>query len=161
MAENTLANGATAVREGGIDDRTLVIERVFKAPPQKVFEAWTNPEILVKWWGPDGSRTPDHGLDVREGGKWRTVMVSAEGEAHTASGVYREIKPPRRLVMTWGWEQPDGTRGHETIVEITLDPAPGGTRLKLVQRLFQNVEQREGHKMGWDSSFNALDRLLA
>ena len=63
--------------------------------------------------------------------------------------------------MTWGWEQPDGTRGHETIVEITLDPTPGGTRLKLVQRLFQNVEQREGHKMGWDSSFNALARLLA
>ena len=78
-------------------------------------------------------------MDVREGGAWRTVMRNAEGAAHIVSGVYREIAPPRRLVMTWGWEQPDGSRGHETTIELDFEPAPDGTRLRLVQRVFATV----------------------
>ena len=161
MAETTYANSATAVHEGVPDERTLVIERVFKASPDRVFKAWTDPAILVKWWGPEGFSTPNHKLDVREGGAWRTVMVSPKGEPHTVSGVYREISPPKRLVRTWGWEQPDGSRGHETVVELTFEAAPAGTRLKLVQRLFESAEQRDSHNMGWGSSFNALDKLFA
>lgn len=157
----TTANGATAVREGTAEDRTLVIERVFKAPPEKVFKAWTDPAILVKWWGPEGYSTPEQKMDVRAGGAWRTVMVSDKGKSHTVSGEYREISPPSRLVMTWGWEQPDGSRGHETVVELSFEAAPGGTRLKLVQRVFANVEQRNSHSMGWNSSFNDLERLFS
>ena len=112
MADTIAVNSATAVSAGKAD-RTLVIERVFKAPPDKVFAAWTDPAILVKWFGPEGFSVPEHSLDVREGGAWRTVMVSPKGEPHTASGVYREIAPPRRLVMTWAWDQEDGKRGHE------------------------------------------------
>jgi uncharacterized protein YndB with AHSA1/START domain len=161
MANDNM-NDATAVHEGGTADRTLVIERVFKAPPERVFKAWTDPEILVKWWGPEGLNTPDCNMDVRTGGAWRTAMAGPKGESHIVSGVYREITPPSRLVMTWGWEKDDGSRGHETVVELTFEPASdGNTKMTLVQALFQSTEQREGHNMGWDSSFNDLDRLLS
>jgi uncharacterized protein YndB with AHSA1/START domain len=160
MANDTM-NSATAVREGGTADRTLVIERVFKASPERVFRAWTDPQILVKWWGPEGLNTPDFNMDVRSGGAWRTVMASPKGDKHIVSGVYREITPPTRLVMTWGWEQDDGSRGHETVVELTFEPAPdGNTKMTLVQAEFESVEQRDSHNMGWDSSFKDLERML-
>ncbi len=161
MADGVTANSAKAVREGSPDDRTLVIERVFKAPPDEVFKAWTDPQILVQWWGPEGHHVPEYAMDVREGGAWRSVMMSDKGEAHTVSGVYREIAPPKRLVMTWAWEQPNGGRGHETVVELSFEPAPEGTRMRLVQRLFQSVEQRDNHRLGWNSTFNKLEALSA
>src|SRR5690606_16427684 len=124
-----------------------------------LFRAWTDPRVLVEWWGPEGYTTPEHQIDMRVGGHWRAVMRSPAGEAHIVSGVYCEITPPNRLVMTWGWEQPDGTRGHEPVVEVSLAPTPAGTRLRLVQRVFQNVEQRDRHNMGWTSTFKDLDKL--
>ena len=160
MADTIEANSARAVREGSTDDRTLVIERVFKAPPEQVFAAWTDPKILAEWWGPESFHTPEYVMDVREGGAWRTVMRNKSGEAHIASGVYREITPPRRLVMTWGWQQPDGTRGHETEIALSFEPVAEGTRLRLVQRVFASSDQRDNHRMGWHSSLNKLEELV-
>src|SRR5260221_12772900 len=104
-------------------ERTLVIERVFKASPERVFNAWTDPAVLVKWWGPIGFTTPEFEFDLRSGGKWRTVMRAPDGSTHPVSGVYREIRPPTRLVITWAWEEADGRRGHENEVEVTFAPA--------------------------------------
>ena len=160
MADTIEANSARAVREGSTDDRTLVIERVFKAPPEQVFAAWTDPKILAEWWGPESFHTPEYVMDVREGGAWRTVMRNQSGEAHIASGVYREITPPKRLIMTWGWQQPDGTRGHETEVALSFEPVAEGTRLRLVQRVFATVENRDNHRMGWSSSLDKLEALV-
>jgi uncharacterized protein YndB with AHSA1/START domain len=140
-------------------DCTLVIERIFNAPPDEVFAAWTDPAILVRWWGPEGHSTPECDMDVRPGGAWRTKMSGPDGD-HIVSGVYREIAPPSRLVMTWGWQQKDGTRGHETVVAITLQPADGGTRMRLVQSLFLSKEQRDLHNWGWTSSLNDLERMF-
>jgi len=161
MSERMQANSASAVHDRDTADRTLVIERVFKAPPDRVFKAWTDPAILVKWWGPEGFDTPDLKMDVRKGGAYRSVMASPQGGAQTVSGIYREVSPPHRLVMTWAWEQPDGSRGHETVVEVTFEAVSAGTRMRLVQRLFQTAEQKSGHNIGWMSSFNDLDRILA
>ena len=154
-------NTATATREGTIEDRTLIVERVFRAPPEKVFQAWTDPEILTKWWGPAGATIPECDLDARPGGTWRTVMDNPNGESYTVSGVFRELAPPDRLVMTWGWQQEDGSRGHETEIVVTFEDVPEGTRLRLVQSVFENVEQRDMHGMGWRSSFDDLDRMFA
>jgi uncharacterized protein YndB with AHSA1/START domain len=152
-----MMNTATATREGSTEDRTLVIERVFKAPPERVFKAWTDADILARWWGPEGFHAK---LDVRVGGAWKSTMVGPKGEAHVVSGVYREIVPPKRLVMTWSWET-DGRRGHETVIELTFEPAAGGTRMRMVQSLFESADQRDQHNMGWTSSFNDLERALA
>jgi glutathione S-transferase len=159
MPDTATANSATARTETA-DDRTLVIERVFKAPPEAVFRAWTDPAILVQWWGPEAFKTAKPEMDVRPGGAWRTVMVGPKGE-YTASGIYREITPPKRLVMSWAWQQDDGSRGHETEIEVSFEAAGEGTKMRLVQRVFQSREQRDNHFGGWASSFNDLERLFA
>ena len=141
------------------DDRTLRVERLIAAPPERVFDLWTEPDQLTKWWGPDGFDTPESAMDVRPGGRWRTTMRSPEGNLYTVSGVYREIDPPRRLVFTWGWDDENGKRGHETEVTVTFEAAPGGTRLVLTQQTFADTDQRNRHRHGWSSSFDCLDRI--
>lgn len=143
------------------DDHTLVIERQLAAPPERVFDAWTNPELLVQWWGPEGMTTPDHDLDVREGGAWITTMMNAEGGRHTCSGVYTRLDRPKLLSFTWAWKDDNGERGPETEVTVTLEAADGGTRMRLVQKVFETVEARDNHRMGWSSSFNKLERFCA
>jgi uncharacterized protein YndB with AHSA1/START domain len=142
-----------------MNDRVLEIERLIPAPPERVFEYWTEPELLARWFGPEGCDVPTRNLDVRPGGKWRTTIRSPEGKLRTVSGVYNLIDRPRRLVFTWGWDDDDGARGHETEVTVTLEPTPGGTRLKLVQQLFQTSEARNLHNGGWTSSLNKMQKL--
>ncbi len=147
-------------QDTAMHDNVLRVERLIAATPDKVFDAWALPELLVKWWGPDGFDIPKCAMDVRPGGNWRTTMRSPTGSLHTVSGVYRTIERPRRLVFTWGWDQDDGSRGLETEVTVTFEPAPGGTRLKLLQQTFQEKEQRDKHGQGWTSSFDCLARLF-
>jgi uncharacterized protein YndB with AHSA1/START domain len=142
-----------------MNDRVLEIERLIPAPPERVFEYWTEPELLARWFGPEGSDIPAITHDVRPGGKWRTTMRSPDGKLRTVSGIYNLIDRPRRLVFTWGWDDEEGLRGHQTEVTVTLEPTPGGTRLKLVQQLFQTSEMRQLHNRGWASSFNKLQKL--
>jgi uncharacterized protein YndB with AHSA1/START domain len=133
----------------------LVIERLLPATPERVFDAWVNPETLARWWGPEGF------TDLSEGGRWRTVMLSPEGQRHIVSGVYRKIDRPARLVFTWAWEDEDGSRGAESEVDLTFRPAGSGTQLHLVHRRFASAESRDSHRLGWQSSFNDLERLFA
>ncbi|MEM6463141.1 MAG: SRPBCC domain-containing protein [Pseudomonadota bacterium] len=144
-----------------MDDQVLVIERIISAPPEKVFDAWVDPELLVQWWGPEGMHIPKHDLDVREGGAWVTTMRNVEGGEHEVSGIYKTIERPSRLVLTWAWTQPDGTRGEETEVTVRFVAADGGTRMTLEQRPFAKADNRDNHGKGWQSSFNCLDRLFA
>ena len=120
------------------------MERVIAATPERLFALWTEPEELIKWWGPEGFTTPQHDMDVRPGGRWRTTMRSPEGKHHTVSGIYRTIEPPRRIVFTWGWDDDNGMRGHETEVTVTFEPTPGGTRMVLTQQAFADAEAAAG-----------------
>jgi len=142
-----------------MNDNVLEMERLIPAPPERVFEYWTEPELVAKWFGPGDFDVPTSQLDLRPGGKWRTTIRSPEGTLRTVSGVYNTIEPPRRLVFTWAWDDDNGIRGHETQVTVTLEPTPGGTRLRLVQEDFQNREVRDLHNGGWSSSLNKLQRL--
>ena len=141
------------------DTRVLRLSRSFVAPRERVFRAFTTPAQLVKWWGPAGFTVPACTMDVRAGGAWHTVMRSPDGQDHVVSGVYREITPPERLVLTWAWQE-DGARGHETIVTIELFETPGGTRLELTQEAFATADSRDRHSHGWSSSFDCLEQAL-
>jgi uncharacterized protein YndB with AHSA1/START domain len=142
------------------DALVLRLSRSFAAPRERVFRAFTAPAQLVKWWGPKGFSVPACTMDLRPGGAWHTVMRSPEGKDHVVSGVYREIVPPERLVLTWGWEE-DGARGHETIVTIELFEAKGGTRLELTQATFETEDIRDRHRDGWSGAFDCLQQALA
>ena len=141
-----------------MSDTELRLERLIATTPERLFALWVEPEQLVKWWGPEGASVPAHAIDARPGGAWRTTMRTADGKHHTVSGRYRAIEPPRRLVFSWAWEDERGVRGHETEVTVTFAPAPGGTKLVLVQKEFETKESRDLHAHGWESTFNCLAR---
>lgn len=142
------------------DDTILTIERELNASPARVYEAWTNPQILQKWWGPVGVTIPELTLDVRENGEWTTTFHSEKMGNRVVSGKYITLEPPKRLVFTWGWTN-DGKRGHETLVEILLTAQGDNTLMTLTQKTFMQTEHRDNHNHGWTSSFTKLDKLLA
>ena len=142
------------------EDTILRIEREFNAAPETVYNAWVDPAVLTKWWGPEGMTTPEFELNTHEGGSWTTTMESAEGNRVTTSGAYKVLEPPSRLVFTWAWTQEDGSRGAETEVEVILAKSNLGTRMILVQGTFADMAARDNHNMGWSSSFNDLDKAL-
>ena len=137
-------------------ERELVITRVFDAPRPLVFKAWTEPDRLVRWWGPQGFTTPSCTTDVRPGGAFRFCMRSPEGTDHWLRGVYREIVEPERLVFTWAWEDAEGKPGHETVLTVSFAEHGAKTKLTLHQAVFESITARDSHQGGWTSS---LDRL--
>ena len=149
MAARTSAATESAERE-------LVLTRVFDAPRRLVFKAWTEPERVVRWWGPQGFTMPSCTMDVRPGGAFRFCMRSPEGTDHWLRGVYREIVEPERLVLTWAWEDAEGKPGHETLVTVTFAERGAKTTLTLHQAVFESVTARDAHRGGWTS---CLDRL--
>ena len=79
---------------------------------------------------------------------------------HVASGVYREIEPPRRLVFTWRWEDGEGPKEGETLVTVELHERDGGTELVLTHERFADTDARDGHEQGWTSALNRLEAHL-
>src|SRR2546429_8825963 len=111
--------------------RELVISRIFDAPPRVVFKAWTEPEHLVGWWGPQGFTMPSYKMDARPGGAFRFCMRSPEGTDHWLQGVYREIVEPERLVSPRAWEDAEGKPRHETLLTVNLAQHGAETKLTL------------------------------
>ena len=142
-------------------ERELVITRVFDAPRPLVFKAWTQPEHLVRWWGPQGFTTPSCTMDVRPGGAFRLCMRSPEGTDHWLRGVYREIVEPERLVCTWAWEDAEGKPGHETLLTVSFADHGGKTKLTLHQAVFESVTARDSHQGGWTECLDRLAGYLA
>ena len=143
------------------NDRVLVIERVFDAPRALVFKAWTEPERLMKWWGPRGYAMTFCELDLRPGGAYRFHMRSPEGTDHRAHGIFREVVPPERLTMAGAWVDPTANPGHETTMTITLADLGGKTKLTLHQEVFESISARDAHNGGWTSALDCLAEYLA
>ncbi|MEN8197020.1 MAG: SRPBCC domain-containing protein [Pseudomonadota bacterium] len=137
------------------EDTVLHLTRTFDTPRERVFRAWTDPDRLSKWWGPQTHTCPVAELDVRAGGKWRTCMLGEDGTERWVQGVYREVEAPERLVFTLAWET-DGIPGDETLVTIEFRERAGGTEMVLTHERFATAESRDLHKMGWTSSFEDL-----
>lgn len=144
-----------------MDDTRLELERVIPASPEDLFELWTDPKQLVRWWAPEGFDCSIDCLDARPGGRWRTLMKKPGATPLAISGRYLIAERPRHLAFTWAWELPDGQRGHETEVSVTFQSVPGGTRLLLVQQQFESTQARDRHNFGWSGCFDRLSALHA
>lgn len=144
------------------DPTAIRIERVFNAPARAVFEAWTSPEMLRRWYPPGAEwDTPVAEVDLRVGGRLRIVMRSPDGEEASGSGEYREITPPSRLVFTWTWDRPDIAEGTQ-LIEVDFTELPDGTTsVVMTNRGLADEQARESHRDGWEESFDNLDRALA
>jgi uncharacterized protein YndB with AHSA1/START domain len=142
-------------------ERELVITRIIDAPRPLVFRAWTQPEHLARWWGPQGFSTIHCEMDVRVGGAYRFGMRSPDGLDFWKRGVFREIVEPQRLVFTFAWEQPDGTLEHELLTTVTFEALGTRTRLTLHQARFLTQERCDEHHHGWTSTLQRLADYLA
>jgi uncharacterized protein YndB with AHSA1/START domain len=138
--------------------RELVIERIFDAPRRLVFKAWTEPERLMRWWGPHGFTIVSCKMDARAGGAWRVCMRSPDGVEDRQQGVYREIVEPERLVFSYAFEDEAGQPGHQMIVTVSFSDYEGKTKVTLHQAVFETVAVRDDHIRGWNE---ALDHLVA
>ena len=143
-------------------EREIVMTRVFNAPRHLVFEAWTNPKYVPQWMlGPPGWTMPVCEIDLRPGGEWHFVWRKSDGTEMGMRGVYREIKPPERLVFTelWGGNWP------ETLNTLVLSEQDGKTTLTSTV-LYPSKEARDaalktGMKDGVAESYNRLADYLA
>ncbi len=151
--------------EASVTDRVeefgeaLRLSRRFKAPREAVFRAFTDPVALAKWFGPEGVSVGNVKVDLRPGGTYSMVFNHADGGSHGLSGVYREISPPERLVMTWVWDHGDWA-GIETLVTLELAEAGGETELTLTHEKLPSQNALDLHNQGWISSFICLDRVI-
>lgn len=142
-------------------ETVLVITRVFEAPRALVFKAWSEPEHLVRWWGPVGYTVPSCELDCRPGGIFRCVMRSPEGKENRLRCVFREVLAPELLVFTWAWLDEDGNAGHETLVTLTFEEQGAKTKLSLHQEAFESITARDQHQGGWTGCLDSLGDYLA
>ncbi|MFI5612237.1 SRPBCC domain-containing protein [Amycolatopsis sp. NPDC051903] len=140
--------------------RDLTITRVFDAPRELVFRAWTDPDHLASWLGPQDFAASVATLDLRPGGAWRARIHSEKhGVERWMQGAYREITPPERLVFTFSWDDPADEVG-ETVVTITLADVGDKTEMTFHQTPFPNEAERSGHRDGWSSTFEDLAHYL-
>ena len=142
-------------------ERELVITRILDAPRDVVFRAWTEPDRVARWWGPQGFVTTYCDMDIRPGGAFRVCMRSPEGAEHWKQGIYREIVVPERLAFTFAWEDAEGKPGHQTLVTVTLADRGGRTELTLHQAVFETVAARDDHRRGWTSTLQRFAEYLA
>jgi uncharacterized protein YndB with AHSA1/START domain len=143
------------------EDRELSITRVFDAPRELVFQAWSDPKHVMSWWGPRGFTMTSWTMDLRPGGAWRGCIRSPEGLDYWSHGVYREIVLPARLVFTFAWDDEHGQPTTETLVTVTFADEGGKTKLTFHQAPFDTVEARDSHNDGWSESFERLAAYLA
>ncbi len=143
-------------------DKEIVITRVFDAPRALVFQAYIDPALIPRWWGPRGVTTIVDKMDVRPGGVWRYIHRGADGEEWAFNGVYREITPPERLVYTFEFE---GMPGHILVATMTFEEHDGKTTLNDTS-VFDSVEDRDwmlevGMESGATELYDRFAELLA
>lgn len=138
----------------------LVLERTLDAPIQRVFDAWTNPELLAKWFAPGPMTCRVEGMDARVGGTYRMTMVGPEGE-YTCIGKFTAIKAPNHLAFTFNWAGADAAMPQDTLCTVDLKELNGKTHLRFVHAGFPNAEARTNHEEGWVGCLEKLPHALA
>lgn len=156
-------------------EQALVIERMFDAPRELVWKAWTDPQMVRRWWGPKGFVAPAAEIDFRVGGKWLYAMQSPEfneGRPIWSTGVYREIVPFERIVWTDCFADGQGNVVPATyygmpddfplemLVTVEFEDLGGKTKMTLRHEGLPAGEMREGAGQGWNESLDKLAESL-
>ena len=140
------------------DNTALELTRRWDAPPERVWQAWTDPGALRRWFGPG---TPDSvtqaDLDVRPGGRYTIAFRTPDGEEHRVSGVYEEVMPPRKLSFSWAWQS---TPDRVSFVSLEFESDGTGTLMRFRHDRFYDRTAREGHTLGWTTTLEKLAEFL-
>jgi uncharacterized protein YndB with AHSA1/START domain len=147
-----------SVQPAPVPKPSLTLKRRLKASPDKVFAAWTEPQKLLKWFGPDAGPVNDASVDSRVGGRYAITFHTEDGEQHHISGLYREVVPNEKLVFTWAWRtMPE----RESLVTLLIKPDGSGSLLTLIHEQFFDEAARDRHARGWVGCLDKLEHYLA
>lgn len=144
------------LKDSVVEENQLRITYFIDSPVKEVYSAWTDPEKISKWMGPEGVTCEEVKADLHVGGEYSINMVTPEGN-RIAVGEYKEIVPNERLVFTWHWIE--GTFKN-SLVTVDFDEQDGGTLILLMHELLPNKEQAEHHSMGWAGCLDCLKNYL-
>jgi uncharacterized protein YndB with AHSA1/START domain len=136
---------------------SLTIKRRIAAPPERVYEAWTDPQKLMQWFGPEGATMISVEADAHVGGRYHIEFRTPDGEHHDVSGTYSDVVPNQRLTFSWMWRTlPD----RASKVTVMLKPDGEGTLLTLFHEQFFDENARDRHHVGWSGTMDKLARYL-
>jgi uncharacterized protein YndB with AHSA1/START domain len=139
---------------------TIVCEIDIAASPERVFQAWIDPQQRLAWWGDDTSyRSTRLESDLRVGGKWRTEGKGKDGKPFIVSGEYTRVDPPRALGFTWNHDW-GGREMPETHVLVELAATSSGTHVTVTHSGFTDVPERDAHNQGWQRVLGWLQTYL-
>lgn len=157
----------------GSSGREIVLTRVFDAPRNRVFKAWTEPEHLMRWWAPEGCTTPSCKVDLRPGGRFHYCMRTPDGKDIWGIGIYREIVEPERIVYMDSFADAKGSpvppthygmsadHPAETLVTATFAELGAKTKVTLRHSFPEAVKERKETEQGWSQMLDRLAEHLA
>lgn len=150
---------------GGVKKR-LVLTRIFNAPSEIVFRAWTEAAQMKQWWGPHGFTNPVCEMDVRPGGSLHIDMRAPDGAVFPMGGIFRIVERPQRLVFTsTAFEDEEIGSRLENLNTVTFRAVDGRTELRLQADVLQSTPEMDkaldGMEEGWSQSFDKLAAYLA
>jgi uncharacterized protein YndB with AHSA1/START domain len=130
----------------------LVVQRTIRATPEFLFDAWTKPEMLVKWWGPEHVTCAGAEIDLHVGGRYRIANRFPDGAIVWISGEFEIIERPHRVVFTW---QIDTASAAERVT-VRFDPRDGVTQVVVCHERITSETARHGHEKGWEGCLDGL-----
>lgn len=137
---------------------SLNVTRVIRADPAKVFQAWTDPESICKWWGPGATTCPEASVDLTVGGAIRIANEVEDGSIIWIEGQFEEINNPSRLIYSWtmGANMAEPTR-----VTVDFNDHPQRTELVITHERFASDQIRDAHLQGWYGCLDGLEALVS
>jgi len=139
----------------------LVMERVFNAPPAKVFAFVTERENLLKWWGPTGTSVAENNLDLSQLGDWWFIMIDPSGGRTKVTGEVRRLDPPKMVEFSLIVHTNGGPPMIDSVVRFEVSPIDtGGSHFTLTQSGLSDAEIEMQSKYGWASTLARLEELL-
>lgn len=138
-------------------DLALIVRRVIRAPARRVFDAWTQPEHLLRWWGPRGVRCTEAETDLRAGGRYRIKNELPDGNVVWIVGAFELVEPPRKLVYSWQLEP--GAPASERVT-VRFEPRDAATEVIVVHERIASKASRETHASGWEGCLDGLSAFL-
>jgi uncharacterized protein YndB with AHSA1/START domain len=132
---------------------SLTVRRTIAATPERLFDAWTKPEHLIRWWGPAGVTCPAVEVDLRVGGTYRIANRFTSGDIVYITGEFQVIDRPRKLVYTWSMGE-----GEAEVVTVLFDARGAETEVSVIHERIADQKTLEGHEAGWHG---CLDELVS
>ena len=139
----------------------LVVRRTIRAPAERVFAAWTQPEQLRRWWGPRPVTCAEAEVDLRVGGEYRIGNLLPDRSVLWISGEFEVVEPPERLVYTWQVEKKDAPAPERSRVSVRFVPRDGGTEVIVTHERIDSEATRADHEQGWNGCLDGLAALFA